>query len=78
LAALLLLTAIWGYCNIVIRQLELSLSPPLILVVRYGFVGIAGLPLIAMGPRLPWRRALGGLAVGVLLAVVNRAPSAPV
>lgn len=71
LLALALLTAIWGYCNIVIRQLEFSLSPAMILVVRYLFVGLVGLPLVFVGPRIGLGRVLKGLAVGVLLAAAT-------
>jgi drug/metabolite transporter (DMT)-like permease len=66
-----ILTAIWGYCNIVIRQLEFSLSPAAILVVRYLVIGIAGLPLLWRGPAIAKKRLLQGLGVGVFLAAAT-------
>lgn len=69
LLSLAILTAIWGYCNIVIRQLELlSINPALLLMIRYLSVGLIGLPWFVWGPRLPLKKGLAGLAVGILLA----------
>lgn len=71
LLALALLTAIWGYCNIVIRQLEVSMSPAAFLTLRYGFVGMLGLPFVFRVPRLRWSQASWGLLVGVALATAT-------
>ncbi|MDA8204835.1 MAG: DMT family transporter [Thermaerobacter sp.] len=71
LMALALLTAIWGYCNILIRQLEFSLDPSVFLLIRYIVVGLIGLPLIFLGPRLTTKRWLAGVAAGALLAGVT-------
>lgn len=68
LGALALLTAIWGYSNIVIRQLEHSMSPAELLIIRFGLVGLLGLPWVFRGPRISLMRWLGGLAVGFFLA----------
>lgn len=69
--ALALLTAIWGYCNVLVRQLEFSLDPSVLLLVRYMVVGILGLPLLWLGSRLTARKWLAGLGTGVLLAGVT-------
>lgn len=71
LLAIVVLTAIWGYCNIVIRQLEFSLNPARILVIRYLFVGVAGLPWLVRGPRPSLKRLLQGLGVGMILAAAT-------
>ncbi len=68
LGALGILTAIWGYSNIVIRQLEHSMSPAELLIIRFGLVGLLGLPWVFRGPRISPMRWLGGLAVGFFLA----------
>jgi drug/metabolite transporter (DMT)-like permease len=68
LIALLLLTAIWGYCNVVIKELEGVMSPALFLMIRYLFVGLAGMPLLVGSERLGFKRVMQGLFVGVLLA----------
>ncbi len=71
LMALALLTAIWGYCNIVIRQLEFSLSPAVFLLIRYLLIGAAGLPFIIFRSRPRVKDALMGLGAGLLLASVT-------
>lgn len=71
LLALVLLTAIWGYCNIIIRQLEFSLTPAVILVVRYGAVGLVGMPWVFVRRQWSLKHGLGGLGVGALLAAAT-------
>ena len=68
LGAIGILTAIWGYSNIVIRQLEHSMSPAELLLIRFGLVGLLGLPWVFRGPRIPALRWISALAVGFFLA----------
>ncbi|NMP22916.1 DMT family transporter [Sulfobacillus harzensis] len=68
LLALGLVTAIWGYSNVVIRELELSLPPAAFLLLRYGLVGVFALPWVLRGPRIHAKAWAGGLATGVFLA----------
>ena len=68
LMALALLTAIWGYCNIVIRQLEFTLNPAVFLIIRYLLGGLVGLPVVLLGPKLHLKHAFLGLGAGFLLA----------
>ena len=71
LLALALLTAIWGYCNIVIRQLELTLNPAVFLMFRYLPVGLAGLPLVFWGRPLHFKQVALGLGAGFLLSAAT-------
>ena len=71
LLALGLLTAIWGYSNIVIRQLELSMSPAALLTLRYALVGVLGLPWAFRHGTLSLKQWLWGLLVGVFLAAAT-------
>ncbi|PSR21623.1 MAG: EamA family transporter [Sulfobacillus acidophilus] len=71
LLALIVLTAIWGYCNVVIKELESAIEPALFLMIRYLFVGLLGMPLLMRSPRPNFKRIAQGLAVGVLLAAAT-------
>ncbi|AEJ39503.1 putative membrane protein [Sulfobacillus acidophilus TPY] len=72
LLALALVTAIWGYSNVLIRQLEHQWDPLLLLWVRYALVGLVGIPwLVTQG--LSWSSWLWGGLVGAILAVTTLA-----
>jgi len=68
LFALGLVTAIWGYSNIVIRQLEFYMNPSVFLFIRYSVVGVLGLPWVFLGPKISLKRWIQGLLVGMFLA----------
>lgn len=71
LLSLGLLTAIWGYSNVIIRQLEFSLNPTSLLLVRYLAVALIGLPILLKGPRVSLYHTLLGLAAGVFLSATT-------
>lgn len=71
LLALGLVTAIWGYSNVVIRELEFHLTPAAFLLIRYGLVGVLGLPWVFLGPRIPWRTWALGLGTGFFLSATT-------
>lgn len=72
LMALGLVTAIWGYSNIVIRELEFTMRPAAFLLLRYGLVGVGGIPwLFSRKTKLSPKAALWGLAVGFFLATAT-------
>jgi len=70
--ALALVTAIWGYSNVLIRQLEHQWDPLLLLWVRYALVGLVGIPWLVRRS-LSWSSWLWGGLVGAILAVTTLA-----
>lgn len=66
--SILLVTAIWGYSNVVIRQAEFSLSPVTLLWMRFGLAALIMTPLL-LRVKLSLRDWLHGLSTGVLLGL---------
>ncbi|MHB1629901.1 MAG: DMT family transporter [Bacilli bacterium] len=63
-----LVTAIWGYSNVVIRQGEAAISPSVLLWMRFGVAGIVMLPAVVR-IRLSLQNWFLGLGTGVLLGI---------
>lgn len=66
--AITLVTAIWGYSNVVIRQGETAISPSVLLWTRFVVAGIVMLPTV-FRIRLSRRNWFIGLGTGVLLGM---------
>lgn len=66
--AITLVTAIWGYSNVVIRQGEAAISPSVLLWMRFGVAGIVMLPAV-FRIRLSLQNWFLGLGTGVLLGI---------
>ena len=66
--AITLVTAIWGYSNVVIRQGETEISPSVLLWMRFVVAGIVMLPTV-FRIRLSRRNWFIGLGAGVLLGM---------
>lgn len=70
LLALGLVTAIWGYCNILIRQTEAVMAPSVLLVLRYALVPVFGWPWL-LRTKIPLQLWLKGLGVGMFLGTAT-------
>jgi drug/metabolite transporter (DMT)-like permease len=66
--SIILLTAIWGYSNVVIRQAETTIAPSVLLWMRFGMAGLVMAPLLARS-RISWRDWCVGLVTGALLGI---------
>ncbi len=68
MVSITLVTAIWGYSNVVIRQGETTISPSILLWMRFSIAGIVMLPIV-LRTRLSLRNWFFGLGTGVLLGM---------
>lgn len=66
--AITLVTAIWGYSNVVIRQGEATISPSVLLWMRFSVAGIVMLPSV-FRIRISLQKWFLGLGTGALLGV---------
>lgn len=66
--SIVLVTAIWGYSNVVMRQSESAMSPGMMLWLRFGIAGVVMSPLL-LRVRLSRRYWLLGLGTGALLGL---------
>ena len=66
--SIVLVTAIWGYSNVVIRQGEATLSPAMLLWLRFGIAGLVLLPVLRQAS-LTRRNWLWGMGLGVILGI---------
>ncbi len=66
--SIILVTAIWGYSNVVIRLGEATLAPATLLWMRFGIAGAVFLPLLRQA-HLTRRNWLLGLGLGVVLGM---------
>ncbi|WP_161780673.1 DMT family transporter [Tumebacillus flagellatus] len=66
--AITLVTAIWGYSNVVIRQAETTIAPSVLMWLRFGFAGLFLLPVLFRN-RLSIRIWMTGLGTGALFGV---------
>ncbi len=64
----MLVTAIWGYSNIVIHQGEAAISPAVLLWMRFAVAGVVMLPVV-LRLRLSRRDWLFGLGTGAVLGL---------
>lgn len=68
LLSVILATAIWGYCNVLIRQSEFVLDPSVILWIRFIVAGLVLIPLwIRRG--LPRNKIWASLGIGALIGL---------
>jgi drug/metabolite transporter (DMT)-like permease len=63
-----LVTAIWGYSNVVMRQAETTISPSVLLWMRFGIAGFIMLPVLFRS-RLSVRNWMIGLGTGTLFGI---------
>jgi drug/metabolite transporter (DMT)-like permease len=63
-----LVTAIWGYSNVVIRQSVTTISPSVLLWMRFGIAGFIMLPVLFRN-RLSLRNWMIGLGTGALFGI---------
>lgn len=63
-----LVTVIWGYSNVIIRQGETTISPSVLLWMRFGIAGFIMMPVLFRS-RLSLRNWMIGLATGSLLGI---------
>lgn len=66
--AIVLVTAIWGYGNVAIRQGESQVGPMMLLWLRFAIASVVLAPVL-WRQRVPWRDALRSLGVGALLGI---------
>lgn len=65
---IVLVTAIWGYSNVVMRQGEGTISPTVLMWMRFGVAGVLMLPAL-IRVRMSWQNWTIGLATGFLLGI---------
>jgi drug/metabolite transporter (DMT)-like permease len=63
-----LVTVIWGYSNVVIRQGEMAMSPSILLWIRFGIAAIALSPTL-LRLKLSWKNWCIGLGTGAVLGL---------
>ncbi len=68
LTSIALVTAIWGYSNVAMQQAEMTISPNVLLWMRFTFAGILLIPFLVKA-RLSIRDWVLGLGMGVLLGL---------
>ncbi|QSO45545.1 DMT family transporter [Alicyclobacillus mengziensis] len=68
MTSIILVTAIWGYSNVVMRQGEGSIAPTVLMWMRFGVAGVLMLPAL-IRIRLSWKNWTIGLATGFLLGI---------
>ncbi|PSR28357.1 MAG: EamA family transporter [Sulfobacillus benefaciens] len=66
--SIVLVTAIWGYSNVVIRQGEATIAPAILLWMRFGIGGLVLLPVLYRA-RITRRSWILGLGLGIILGM---------